>query len=196
MQRDSVMHLKAALIKYYALLHYTGIKHSVISSLLPIQPLAWDSSHTLPRGSPLVQSTLSMLSSLPSSLIRLILFTPPLLFYLPGYINGYIAGQLLGVPGEEESFAQYKAIGGLLGIATNLAIILGILWRVTGFGYFVLPGEGPLSLLRHLIGLAGTIYCSVIVLIKWHDLLVKGDIFIPFFDICNLLICFLLLSIL
>ena len=35
---DSIVHLKAALTRYYALLHYKDIKHSVLTFLLSIQP--------------------------------------------------------------------------------------------------------------------------------------------------------------
>ena len=182
-QCDSVVHLKTSLAKYYALLHYTGIKHSVLTSLLPIQP----STSSLPRNSLLAQSTLSILFSLPSSLIALVLFMPPLLLHLPGYITGYLAAKLLTIPGEEESYAQFKAIGGGLGIGANLAMILGILWWTAQLGRleFVLAGrdeEGLLLLLKRLIGLAGVIYCSVVVLVKWHKLLVKREIHIHPFD--------------
>ena len=189
--RDSIEHLKAALKKYYALLHYTGIKHSVLTSLLPIEPPASsleDSSHTPSSSSLLVQPTLSIVSSLPSSLIRLILFILPLLLHLPGYITGHLAAKFFAVPGEEETYAQFKAVGGGLGIGANLAMIFGYLWKTTRLGRldsFILPGwdddEGLFPLLKRLIGLAGAIYCSVIVLVKWHKLLVKGEICYPSF---------------
>ncbi|KAF8815561.1 hypothetical protein BYT27DRAFT_7193306 [Phlegmacium glaucopus] len=185
-QYDSIAHLKAALTKYYALLHYTGIKHSILTSLLPVQPSTSalrDSSpsHTPPRSSLLVQPTLSILSSLPSSLIGLILFMFPLLIHLPGYITGHLAAKFLAVPREEESYAQFKAVGGGLGIGANLAMILGILWKMTRLGRldsFAPPGrddEGWLPPLKRLIGLSGAVYCSVVILLKWHKLLVKEN---------------------
>ena len=182
-QRDSIVHLKAALVKYYALLYYTGIKHGILASLLPIRPPApslQDSPPSHPHSSLLAQSTLSILFSLPSSLIRLILFMPPLYLHLPGYITGHLAAKLFAVPREEESYAQFKAIGGGIGIGANLAVILGILWKTTWLGRLVslvLPDsdyEG-LPLLKRVIGLVGTAYCSVIVLAKWHKLLVKCE---------------------
>ena len=72
-----------------------------------------------------------------------------------------------------------KVIAGRLGIGVNLAMILGILWKTALVGRFSLPDwddEGWLPLSKRLIGLVGVVYCSVIILVKWHKLLVKREI--------------------
>ncbi|KAF9562082.1 glycerol-3-phosphate O-acyltransferase [Agrocybe pediades] len=127
---ERTTHLKQALTKYYALLHYAGIKHSILLSLLPVSSSAIldiPPPHSLPSSSLLVQPTISILRSLPFSLLRFVLFIPPLLLHFPGYITGRLAAKCLATPGEEESPAQFKSVGGGLGIGMNLAAALGIL---------------------------------------------------------------------
>lgn len=163
--------LKRALTKYHALLHYADIKHPVLLSLLPN-----DSSSLI------AQPTISILSSFPLALIRFVLFIPPLLLHLPGYIMGSLLAKCLATPGEEESPAQFKSVGGGLGIGMNLAAALGILWKKNKLGTLsALLGLGTwsedetrISTFKRVFGLVGTIYVSVLVLVKWHKLLVGG----------------------
>ncbi|KAJ3510928.1 hypothetical protein NLJ89_g4397 [Agrocybe chaxingu] len=166
--------LKEALARYYALLHYSGTRHSVLLSLLPLSaPLETPPPHAIPASTVLIQPSISILASLPLSLVRFILFLPPLLLHFPGYISGSLIGKLLAVPGEEESPAQFKAVGGGLGIAANIALAFGVLWRKGGLS--ALPGFPRVEGVKHVLGLVGTIYCSVWLLVKWHGLLVKAN---------------------
>ncbi|EDR09927.1 glycerol-3-phosphate O-acyltransferase [Laccaria bicolor S238N-H82] len=119
-------HLKSALTKYFALLHFTGIKHSILASLSPSSP----TSSSSPPSHPLVQPTISLLTSLPVALIRLALFLPPLLFFTPGYILGRLSARWLASTEEEETQAQFKAVGGGLGVMTTFALVLGQLQRI------------------------------------------------------------------
>ncbi|KDR79223.1 hypothetical protein GALMADRAFT_243122 [Galerina marginata CBS 339.88] len=180
----SSAHLKGALTKYYALLHYTSMKHSILLSLLPMSSssvLDIPPPHSLPSGTMLVQPTLSILSSLPLALIRFALFLPPFLLYFPGYISGSLLAKACTKPGEEESLAQFKAVGGGLGIGANIALALGVLWKQNKLGTLsALLGLGPDSgtsglNLKRVFGLVGTVYCSVLVLVKWHNLLVNAN---------------------
>ncbi|KAF4610143.1 hypothetical protein D9613_010682 [Agrocybe pediades] len=183
---ERTTHLKQALTKYYALLHYAGIKHSILLSLLPVSNSAIldiPPPHSLPSSYLLVQPTISILRSLPFSLLRFVLFIPPLLLHFPGYITGRLAAKCLATPGEEESPAQFKSVGGGLGIGMNLAAALGILWKKNRLGTLTsLLGLGAwtqdksrMSTFKRLFGLVGTIYVSVLVLVKWHKLLVKSN---------------------
>ena len=170
--------LKDALTKYYALLHYTSTKHAILLSLLPISAssiLDIPPPNSVPDRAILVRPTLSILSSLPVSLIRLILFLPPLLLHFPGYFTGPLLSKCLATPGEEEGPAQFKAIGAGLGIGANIALALGILWKKNQSGTLLglEDGDGR-ALLKRIVGLVGAVYLSVVVLVKWHKLLVGG----------------------
>lgn len=166
-------------MKYYALLHHAGIKHSVLLSLLPLSTapiLDIPPPHSVPGITALIRPTFSLLVGLPLALIQLILFVPPFLFHLPGYVIGPLLAKCLAVPGEEESPAQFKAIGGGLGIGTNMALALGVLWKRNKVGNLTtLLGlnEDDMTLKR-VLGLVGSVYLGVLVLVKWHKLLVKG----------------------
>lgn len=176
------MQLKAALTKYYALLHYADIKHSILLSLLPLSVssmLDVPPPYTLPTSSVLLKPTLSLISGLPLALIRLILFLPPLLLHFPGYITGHLAAKYLATPGEEEGAAQFRAIGGGLGIGANIALSLGVLWKqnklgalTTLFGLDV--DNDSIPMLKRVAGLAGSVCFGVWILVKWHKFLVKG----------------------
>lgn len=175
---DKEGHLKDALTKYYALLHYTSTKHAILLSLLPISTssiLDIPPPNSVPDRAILVRPTLSILSSLPVSLIRLILFLPPLLLHFPGYFTGPLLSKCLATPGEEEGPAQFKAVGAGLGIGANIALALGILWKKNQSGtLFGLGDDDGRTLLKRIVGLVGAVYLGVVVLVKWHKLLVGG----------------------
>lgn len=182
---ESAQQLKKALTRYYALLHYSGIKHSILSSLLPLSSsslLDIPPPHSLPLRGILLQPTLSIIKSLPLSLIRLALFIPPLLLHFPGYLTGTLSKRL-ATKGEEESPAQFKAIGAGVGIGANIALALGVLWKqnklgtlsaLLGLGDYWAQDDGRLAYMKRVLGVVGTVYCSVLVLVRWHKLLVNG----------------------
>ncbi|KAF8192936.1 glycerol-3-phosphate O-acyltransferase, partial [Pholiota molesta] len=133
--QESTQHVKAALTKYHALLHYAGIKHSVLLSLLPLSTtsiLDIPPPNSVPGIATLFRPTISILAGLPLALIQLVLFVPP---FCP------LLAKCLAVPGEEESPAQFKADD---------------------------------TTLKRILGLFGSVYLGVLVLVKWHKLLVKG----------------------
>ncbi|CAA7257510.1 unnamed protein product [Cyclocybe aegerita] len=166
--------LKEALARYYALLHYSETRHSILLSLLPLSaPLETLPPHAIPASAILIQPTIFILASFPLSLVRFFLFLPPLLLHFPGYVSGSLIGKLLAVPGEMESPAQFKAVGGGLGIAANIALAFGVLWKKGGLS--TLPGFPKVEGVKHVLALVGTIYCSVWLLVKWHGLLVNAN---------------------
>jgi glycerol-3-phosphate O-acyltransferase/dihydroxyacetone phosphate acyltransferase len=175
---DEEVRLKDALTKYYALLHHTNTKHAILLSLLPISAssiLDIPPPNSVPASAILIRSTLSILSSLPVSLIRLILFLPPFLLHFPGYFTGPLLSKCLATPGEEEGPAQFKAVGAGLGIGANIALALGLLWKTNNFRTVLgLGNDDGRALLKRIVGLVGAVYLGVVVLVKWHKLLVGG----------------------
>jgi glycerol-3-phosphate O-acyltransferase/dihydroxyacetone phosphate acyltransferase len=124
----------------------------------------------------LFRPTMSILAGLPLALIQLVLFVPPFLFHLPGYATGPLLAKCLAVPGEEESPAQFKAVGGGLGIGATMALALGVLWKrdKLGTSTTLLGLNEDDTTLKRILGLFGSVYLGVLVLVKWHKLLVKG----------------------
>lgn len=75
-------------------------------------------------------------------------------------------------PGHEETEAEYRAIGGGIGIGLSIVGILAKLWR-TG----VLAESGFLDSVKGIFGLSVAVYASVYVLVKWHLSLVQRACF-------------------
>ncbi|KJA21828.1 hypothetical protein HYPSUDRAFT_683762 [Hypholoma sublateritium FD-334 SS-4] len=169
-------HLKSTLTKYYALLHYAHIRHSVLLELLPLSAasvLDVPPPHSVPGVSLLVLPTLTLLKRLPLSLFQFVLFAPPLLLHLPGYITGPLAKRCFALPEEEEAAAQFKAIGGGLGIGANVALALGILWKRNRIGTLMGLSEDD-NVVQRALGLAGSMYLGIVLLVRWHRLLIRG----------------------
>jgi len=110
----SIVHLKAALTKYYALL---PIRYQTFRAYLPspiiINIMLVDILSRIP---PWGQSTQSILSSLPSSLIRWFIHTS-LLLHFPGYL-WIPSAKLFGVP-EKKSHMLNSKPSERLGIELN-----------------------------------------------------------------------------
>jgi len=92
------------------------------------------------------------------ALIRLTLFLPPLLLFTPGYILGRLSARWLASNEEEESQAQFKAVGGGLGVMAAVALVLGFvnkwdIWSSSVGGW-----------IKVVLGVVGVV--------KWHNLLV------------------------
>ncbi|KAF9527174.1 hypothetical protein CPB83DRAFT_856494 [Crepidotus variabilis] len=194
--------LKEALTKYYALLHYTGIKHSTLCSLVPMHISHVLDASTPPQPfftvsssqRPVLLATFSLLVSLPPSLVRLALFLPPLLLHLPGYITGHFAGKMAN-PGEYEAVAQLKSVGG--GVGIGLGVLGGLGWVGWSKSAEILAwlaqqllhlGSwsgvfGPSEPLQRLIldkakspcTVLGTIYLGMWLLVKWHGVYVDAN---------------------
>jgi len=108
---DQLVQVKKVLTKYYALLHYTGIKHAILLALLPISTesiLDVPPPNSDPASAILVQPTLLTLSSLPLSPICLILFLSPC--YYTSH-TGPMLSKCLATPGDQEAYVQFKAVG-------------------------------------------------------------------------------------
>ncbi|EAU86620.2 hypothetical protein CC1G_07278 [Coprinopsis cinerea okayama7 len=152
---------KTALVKYHSLLYHADVRHSVLESL--------NSSDT---PSPPILSTIARL---PLTLVRFIAFLPSLALFWPGYITGRLASKAFTNPLEEEAQCQFKSVGAGLGIAFNLSVILGLLWRAPGSALkrLVFEGNDHRSLWASFGQGISAAYLGVWVLAKWHNLLVN-----------------------
>ena len=126
----------------------------------------------------LVRPTLALLKGLPFSLLQLVLFVPPLLLYFPGYITGPLLKRCFAHPEEQEAAAQFKAIGGGLGIGANVVLALGILWKQNKIGTLtaILGMSEDDNAMKKVLGLAGSVYLGIVLLARWHRLLVTGKL--------------------
>jgi len=146
--------LRQSLVRYSSLLHYSKLKHETLEYLYPRKP----------------RSLLRFLY-FPFHAVQAALFLPPFLCYLPAYISGYLAGKFLATKGEEEGQAQFKGIFGGVGLGLHWAI-LGKMYgnRVIDWVAKSWPIVGSLNKVGRVLSLAGVAY----VMVKWHNLLVKG----------------------
>lgn len=117
---------KTALTKYFALLHHTGLTHASIEYLIPSTAYN-DSRFSLLRT--LLVPSFSTILNFPISLLQTLLFIPPFIVHLPGYIIGNVAYKLLATPGEDEGIAQYKALGCGIGLGLYFSVFGGLIKR-------------------------------------------------------------------
>ncbi|EPQ51328.1 glycerol-3-phosphate 1-acyltransferase [Gloeophyllum trabeum ATCC 11539] len=126
--------IKQALLKYYSLLHYTGLDHTTLSSILPSpSPGTDERAPLLPANTPgtsLVTARSALRIFVCNALVtflypRFILFLPPFVVHIPAYVMGKLAARFLATPGEEEGIAQYKTIvgGEVLGTITTAYVV-------------------------------------------------------------------------
>ncbi|PPR02144.1 hypothetical protein CVT24_011394 [Panaeolus cyanescens] len=131
--------LHKSLTKYYALLHYTNTRHSILTSLVPLS-VSTSSSPTTPASAPATSSSLSLpsvthLNILTSTLRTLpltFLFIPSFVLFAPGYITGALSKRFLAVKGEEESGGQFGSVGGGLGVGLGLGVWVGVIRKMGG----------------------------------------------------------------
>ena len=116
---DTIARAKASLTKYFSLLHYTGVTHDSLEYLIPS---AAYSTSRLALLSTLFTPTFQTIIAFPKSLAQILLFIPPFILHLPGYIFGQVIFKLLATPGEEEGEAQFKAIGSGIGLGLYFSI--------------------------------------------------------------------------
>ncbi|RXW13628.1 hypothetical protein EST38_g12226 [Candolleomyces aberdarensis] len=154
---------KKTLCRYNALLHYSGIQHSVLAFLAPSQAStslwATAAKRTLLR--------------LPLAFLRFAAFLPSFLFVLPGYFTGPLAMKALAKRNEEEGYSQFKAIAGGLGISLNVASLFALLWKLQSAGFYNVPRAG--STLAKVVQVLGATYLCTSLLLRWHNLLVKAN---------------------
>jgi glycerol-3-phosphate O-acyltransferase/dihydroxyacetone phosphate acyltransferase len=113
-----------------------------------------------------------MLLRLPLASLRFATFLPSFLFVLPGYFTGPLAMKALAKRNEEEGHSQFKAIAGGLGIGLNVVSLFALLWKLQSAGFYNVPRAG--STLGKVVQVLGATYLSTSLLLRWHNLLVKG----------------------
>lgn len=152
-----LVNLKQALAKYFALAHYTSITNAHLEFLVP-------NPHTLPSRLFFFRFAFTLLRTVlnPSFL----LFIPPFIAHIPGYLFSGLGSKYLAPPGEEESKAQFKVILGGLGIGLGTGMSAYWLTRLAvSLNTPLANGGGIRSQLFLWASIAW-------ILIKWHGLLV------------------------
>lgn len=98
-----------------------------------------------------------------------------MLFHVPAYLTGALAGKFLAPGGEEEAKAQFKAIGGGVGLGFSVGLVLGLLkkmrWLDWSWG-LVDREDGPIVKVKWLCAMFFGAYSSFHLLIKWHNIMV------------------------
>ena len=178
-----------SLVKYYALLHYTGISHGTLATLYRQgnHPTRYQSLAVFFRQ--FVRSIAHPLS---------IAFIPVGLVHLPAYIAGSLAGRYLANQNEPETIAERKAVSaGLAFFATSASI---------GMKAYTFLSEAAISAVRQgtmgflsdqsttanvlasigckhiapsfykVLGMATAIVCTTWVLFRWHRALVPCEL--------------------
>ncbi|KAK0475829.1 acyltransferase [Armillaria novae-zelandiae] len=100
---EPVRLVKASLVKYFSLLHYTGLSHTTLESVIP------STSH-IP----------SLLPSLKSVLLFPVAI-PAMLLHVPACITAELTLKLFAQADEWEGFAQYRSVGGGIGVGIGIA---------------------------------------------------------------------------
>ncbi|XP_006456196.1 hypothetical protein AGABI2DRAFT_228041 [Agaricus bisporus var. bisporus H97] len=136
---DSV---RKALVRYHALLYYTGIDHAILEEVLPLSPTSANLTY------PLLWDTFAKIAvGFPVALAQFFAFLPAFFFHVPGYITALSAVRMLSGPGEAETKAEYGAAGG--GIGIGLTVLVSLVWlmrRLMTFGKLILGRALPCSL--------------------------------------------------
>ncbi|KAF9447368.1 hypothetical protein P691DRAFT_776198 [Macrolepiota fuliginosa MF-IS2] len=159
---EKLNQVRKSLMRYYSLLYYTHVNHTTLLELVPLL-FTPDSTPTLDFPA-ILRAFFNLALGFPLALVWFVAFFPTFLFHIPGYIVSWLLLRAFGSPREEETHAEYRAIGGGLGIGLSTISILGVLW-----------GMGALTQLG-LLGLSISVYTSVYILCKWHLLLIKRNL--------------------
>ncbi|KAJ3728271.1 hypothetical protein C8R42DRAFT_653330 [Lentinula raphanica] len=145
---------KRTLIRYFALLHNTGLSHAVLQGLFPLRILPRSTGYPTKSVTPLTDqpfstdrewkhyhlATLSEHISLraPSNVLKNAVLTlailPILPIYLPAFLMSHLVA-LLATPGEEEGEAQFRSVGGGIGLGIGLTfakLIGSWIWKTRG----------------------------------------------------------------
>ncbi|KIK64283.1 hypothetical protein GYMLUDRAFT_39847 [Collybiopsis luxurians FD-317 M1] len=147
-------HARRALTRYYALLHHTGLSHSVLKALYPLAvsslpskpgptPMAilhrkdiskwtkedWKSYHLATfRFHVSHAGSLSILKNIAHT----IAIIPILPLYVPAFVVSHLTARFLATPGEDEGEAQFRSVGGGVGLGLGLVlgkVVSGEIWR-------------------------------------------------------------------
>ncbi|CAL1710965.1 unnamed protein product [Somion occarium] len=170
---------RTILVKYYSLLYHANISHGSLSATFPYP--------TIPSGRRAFQTCLWELT-LTIFHPRALLFLPPLLVHIPGYLSGYLGRKYLASTVFEETHAQFKAICGGVGFGLCSAFVSRtvfeyFLWPIvkrltsrsvldiSAFGFRLKIDERVL----HNVGLVATAYGMTWALFRWHHALVDRN---------------------
>ncbi|KAF5365541.1 hypothetical protein D9757_010913 [Collybiopsis confluens] len=147
---DSKNRTKATLTRYYALLHHSSLSHTIFSALFPSTASSMTSDSTpLSPGDAVRAQTRKDWRSYHSAILhahatRFISYAmlknvgctlailPVLPVYVPAFIVSGLCVRFLATPGEEEGEAQFRSIGGGLGLGIGLAagkVALSSIWN-------------------------------------------------------------------
>lgn len=179
-----------ALVKYYALLHHSGISHEVLATLYPKAKRPTRTQSLLV----FLQQLLTTISS-PRSLA----FIPVGLVHIPAYIAGALAGKHFVNADEYETLAERKIVCGGLAFGFTSAFIGNKVYNIlydlalssvrkgtlqalsswTEEMNPLLPAGPTTQAVRSFgkfFGMAVTMYWTVWLLFRWHAALVLGKL--------------------
>ncbi|PCH38936.1 acyltransferase [Wolfiporia cocos MD-104 SS10] len=181
---------KRALLKYYSLLYYTSISHPSLTAILP-DPLNFEPPT-------IGQAVMSVVRQIAITLLhpRFLVFFPPFVLHVPAYILAASANRFLATAHEEETHAQFKAIFGGIGAGTMYALagraiarfllsskILGKLKEMahtTAKFDILLPLSHSMtsipSSIKSSLAVASLICGTVVLMSKWHNLLIHSNL--------------------
>ncbi|THH20628.1 hypothetical protein EW146_g759 [Bondarzewia mesenterica] len=185
-------HVKASLLKYASLLHYTGLRHNSLSSVLPRVGSQRPSSTSAPTVN---QAARSLFYNLSVSLLhpRFLLFFPVFVLHIPAYCTSLLAVRFFADRELEETISQFKVIFGGIGLTASYGLVAALVVKavkrvsmaqmpsgrlsaiVMSSGMLSRGDAGILARLLRTIGLGLVAYSAVRALAKRHKLLVKGN---------------------
>lgn len=177
-----------ALVKYYALLHHSGVSHEMLATLYPKA-----------KRPTRIQSLLVFLRQLLTIITspRSLAFIPVGLVHIPAYVAGALAGKYFVNTDEHETLAERKIVYGGLAFGVTSAFIgnkvynilydlvassvwKGALQTLTGWTKEMdplLPADRTTQAVRSFgkfFGMSVTMYWTVWLLFRWHAALVLG----------------------
>ncbi|KAJ3917164.1 hypothetical protein F5877DRAFT_18041, partial [Lentinula edodes] len=121
---------KHALTRYFALLHHTGLTHAVLQGLFPLpvklgSTASSSSTKTPPKDVRFWTDkewkwyhTVTFSENLHSQSLAILPVLPP---YLCAFLVSRLTARILATPGEEEGEAQFRSVGGGVGLGAGLA---------------------------------------------------------------------------
>ncbi|KAK0216874.1 hypothetical protein IW262DRAFT_1507360, partial [Armillaria fumosa] len=164
--------VKASLIKYFSLLHYTGLSHTTLESVIP------STSHVP-----------SLLPSLKSVLL-FPMAIPAMLLHVPACITAELTLKLFAQADEWEGFAQYRSVGGGIGVGVGIAVMY------RGASHFLRDGEFGVPALEWMkrtvthrgnVGKLISFLAFGWTMIKWYGLFSGGNAYVH--GIINVILC-------
>lgn len=112
-----------ALLRYRSLLHYTSITHSCLTAIV-----AGSGRSLVPTSRAALAVFLRELS-VTFLHPRFIIFLPIFVLHIPAYVAALTLKRALASPREEETYAQFKAVGGVLGATGAYALVAKAMLR-------------------------------------------------------------------